>query len=452
MTSSPQQRAATALACMLMGLAVAHADSVVVSNLHTFHSPGDSEGYGPGTVVVGAGGTLYGVTQWGGAGGQGTFFRIKRDGPLETLSPFNGPEGSQADVCLLPGADGNFYATTDTHDIPVLGTGGGFEYRKVEYWRIVFRITPAGSMTAVAELRAPKSRDDYHSVLVKGVDQQTYGIDNYAPSPTFELVRMRQQATADPPFQIVNELVRSTGFMPALNARDAAVVAAEAQHSTADVAGRQDAATPPLCGNVVAARDGHFWHPLLQRSGLGRSYSKLISDPFYDPVPGYLPGVQPRTENPDYSAASGALGRFVESSEGLILATSGHYVNGVQQYEVIAVAATGEIFHHIPLDLPGFEPAQGLLLAKDGAVYGLAQGTVRDAKDSYLLYRIRATGGAAEVVYRFPDEGSRRPPGTTPAGHIRSPLVQDPEGNLYATFIEGGADHHGAIFRISLRP
>jgi uncharacterized repeat protein (TIGR03803 family) len=63
-------------------------------------------------LVLGADGKLYGTTGAGGVYGDGTVFKITREGTLTTLHSFDGTDGSEPDDGLLLGADGKFYGTT----------------------------------------------------------------------------------------------------------------------------------------------------------------------------------------------------------------------------------------------------------------------------------------------------------------------------------------------------
>lgn len=87
-------------------------------------------------------GHFYGVTQFGGSANQGTVFQWKSDGTFTTLLDFSGlggplPGSRPAGRLLAPG-DGFLYGVTFT--------GGSGDYGTV------FRLTPAGAFTSLAQL------------------------------------------------------------------------------------------------------------------------------------------------------------------------------------------------------------------------------------------------------------------------------------------------------------
>jgi len=401
----------------------ARAEPVRVTQLHAFHHvPNDGEGMRPGTVAVGQDGDLYGTTSGGGTYGAGTIFRVHADGQFETLYTFEGPDGSSPDRCLLPGADGNLYGTTGIES---------FSGKKK-----VFRITTSGVLSTVATLYAPTAVDDRWSVLVRGTDQRIYAVTN-SDGFSFELATQAEQDAQTPVVQVVPRLVGFTGIM-APNKKGLETVLADASragHATAISAS-------VLCGETVPSRDGHLWRPLVNGSGIGRSVPPELGAALYGPVPMFSAQSVPGhlVENPDYADAAGAYGRFAEASDGSVLATSRRTVNGKWRYEVIAVTATGQIAQRIPLDVLGSaSPVLGVVRAKDGYIYGLAQGS--GSAPGNVLFRFSEAGGA-QIVYRFSD--------ASPFARIRSPLAQGDDGTMYVTFVDGGKDQQGVIFRVAL--
>ena len=62
--------------------------------------------------MPGPDGNFYGTTYQGGANGDGTVFKITREGRFETLHNFENTDGAYPYAGLLRGADGTFYGTT----------------------------------------------------------------------------------------------------------------------------------------------------------------------------------------------------------------------------------------------------------------------------------------------------------------------------------------------------
>lgn len=120
-----------------------------VTTLYMFCSLADcNDGAGPGQIVLGPDGNIYGVTATGGSNchdlaiiGCGTIFKFSPSGTLTTLysvcAQTNCLDGWNPDSLVL-GMDGNFYGTTFSGGMT---TGEGLG--------TFFRITPTGSFTKI---------------------------------------------------------------------------------------------------------------------------------------------------------------------------------------------------------------------------------------------------------------------------------------------------------------
>ena len=108
-----------------------------VTILHVFcrNFPCPDEGALPKGIILASDGNFYGATNYGGASGVGTIFRISPTGKYKTLHSFcssvNCADGSYAVFPPIQGNDGNFYGAT---------IGGGTEDTGVLY-----RLTAAGT-------------------------------------------------------------------------------------------------------------------------------------------------------------------------------------------------------------------------------------------------------------------------------------------------------------------
>jgi uncharacterized repeat protein (TIGR03803 family) len=116
-----------ALACTLL-LAVAatriSAKAVRFEVLHSFDNA--VEGTSPSAVIEAVDGQLYGLASSGGAYGEGTFFRMTRDGAVTVLHHFSSAlDGVANPRGLVQGGDGSFYGLTS---------------------RAVFQVTPLGTV------------------------------------------------------------------------------------------------------------------------------------------------------------------------------------------------------------------------------------------------------------------------------------------------------------------
>ncbi|HKE95003.1 MAG TPA: choice-of-anchor tandem repeat GloVer-containing protein [Povalibacter sp.] len=130
------------------------------------------------SLVAGTDGALYGVTQAGGSGGNGTIFRLTSDGQFTTLHDFNAfgvsvanPDGAQPMFRLTSGLDGNLYGATET--------GGEYGFGTI------FRITPTGVFATLHSFGAtPDEGLDPISVTF-GSDGALYGLTQLGSPAVF---------------------------------------------------------------------------------------------------------------------------------------------------------------------------------------------------------------------------------------------------------------------------
>ena len=124
-----------------------------LTTLHSFCAAGGycPDGYLPNALVLGANGNFYGTTSEGGTGGlpnfepSGTVFEITPAGKLTTLVNFNNQNNTSPGYPLLDGlvqaSDGNFYGLALAGGSGNgCGTGG---------CGALYKMTPAGTMTVV---------------------------------------------------------------------------------------------------------------------------------------------------------------------------------------------------------------------------------------------------------------------------------------------------------------
>src|SRR5215472_12957536 len=66
----------------------------------------------PNSLTLASSGTFYGTTANGGAGTNGTVFRLTPNGQLTTIATFGSTNGQSPQAALTQGRDGAFYGTT----------------------------------------------------------------------------------------------------------------------------------------------------------------------------------------------------------------------------------------------------------------------------------------------------------------------------------------------------
>ena len=157
-----------------------------VTILHNFSG---ADGSFPGAgVVLGADGNLYGTAIAGGSG-HGTIFRVTRAGAftrLHAFGGFNAGEGAAPYAPLLSASDGNLYGVTANG-----GTWGN---------GVIFRMTTTGQFTSLYTFTVTAGHHTSVGGLVEANDGWLYGTTRFgliyrvSPSGAFEVVRLLSQS------------------------------------------------------------------------------------------------------------------------------------------------------------------------------------------------------------------------------------------------------------------
>jgi uncharacterized repeat protein (TIGR03803 family) len=133
--------------------------------LTTLHSFDRQDGYEPiAGLVQGTDGNFYGTTSNGGRG-FGAIFQIALSGALKTLHIFDRTDGSDPAGALVQGTDGNFYGTTFEG-----GSHGGCRNR----CGTIFKITRSGLLTTLHSFDSTDGRNPFAG-LVRATDGNFYG-------------------------------------------------------------------------------------------------------------------------------------------------------------------------------------------------------------------------------------------------------------------------------------
>jgi uncharacterized repeat protein (TIGR03803 family) len=138
-----------------------------ITTLYSFCSqPSCSDGAVANAGLIQAtNGNFYGTTNAGGTNNFGTIFEITPAGKLTTFYRFCSQsgcsDGANPSAGLVQGSDGNFYGTT-----PIGGAFGA---------GIVFKITPAGVLTTLANFDGSNGQDAAFGSLIQASDGNFYG-------------------------------------------------------------------------------------------------------------------------------------------------------------------------------------------------------------------------------------------------------------------------------------
>jgi uncharacterized repeat protein (TIGR03803 family) len=127
-------------------------------DLTLLHAFGGEDGNDPNAgLVLDASGNIYGTTQWGGAYGRGTVFKVTAAGQESVEYSFDGgADGAYPDGGLVRDAEGNLYGTAYQ--------GGAYNYGTI------FRITASGQFTVLYSFPGGESGANPYADL--NLDQQ----------------------------------------------------------------------------------------------------------------------------------------------------------------------------------------------------------------------------------------------------------------------------------------
>jgi uncharacterized repeat protein (TIGR03803 family) len=172
---------------------------------------GCADGGGPGALILGADGDLYGVTGEGGRGpcsnGCGTIFKITTAGSLTTLHSFNSTDGADP-AGLFQSTDGDFYGTTSSGGVSNSNCDSGT-------CGTVFKMTPTGTLTTLHSFNytdganpgwAPIQASDgsFYGTTLRGGSCTTYA---YGCGTIFKI-------TSTGALTALHEFVKTDGALP----------------------------------------------------------------------------------------------------------------------------------------------------------------------------------------------------------------------------------------------
>lgn len=347
-------------------------------------------------LTVGADGHLYGVTQTGGTGNNGTVFRVTTAGVLTTLISFTGTTGAALGASprgnLTLAADGNFYGTTATG-----GSGGGSG--------TVFKMTPAGVLTTLVNFTGATGANPGAtptSGLLQHTDGDFYGMTFGGGSSS--LGTLFKMTSAGVHTVLVN--FSGTG-------------------------GASLGSSPK--GTLTQGADGLLWGTTTTGgTGPGTVFKCTTAGVFTTLV--------------TFNGSSGAsLGN--SPNGGLVLHPNGDFygtTSGGGIYNlgtVFKVSADGTLTTLLSL---GSAPTVGTLRqAGDGRLYGTTLGG-GGAAGAGMVFAMPPRGAPQVLATLTPNSG-------TTAWNSRGGFVQGSDGAMYATAGAGGlgASTTGAVFKVT---
>ena len=402
-------------------------------------------------LTRGADGSLYGTTKFGGSAGEGTVFRVSTTGALSTLVAFTGRGGTAVGSSpngLVLGSNGELYGTTET---------GGFESNDVG---TAFRVDPDGTFTTLvdfASLRGGGAGAAPLAALVLGSDGDFYGTTYYdGATDSGTVFRIT-------PAGIITRLAEFTGTGGPLPGRGPLAPLVEGQDGEffgmTSRGGIQDRGTifrmspsgsvstlfefdepqgnpqTPLTQGI----DGHFYGTtLFDGASASGTIFRITSDGAF-------------TTLIEFNEGDGSV-RGAQPGSALTLAANGDLwgttrtggLNGagtVFRISPEGAFATVVDFSGEDDPAPGAAPLGALLLGSDGYLYGTT--SAGGPQDQGTVFRINPAGEFSSLFAFGGNEAEDH--GSAPA----VALVEGGDGNFYGTAAPGGRFENSTVYMMT---
>ena len=358
-----------------------------VSILASLGGTGDgSKPYG--NLIQATDGNLYGMTQHGGANGNGAVIKLTPTGTESVLYSFAASgDGTNPQGSLVQATDGKLYGMTPSGGANATGT--------------VFAIDlTSGTESVIHNFGGPGDGTAPYGSLIQASDGNLYGMTSGGGANGAGTVFEINLTTG------TESVIHSFG-------------------------GPGDGSAP--YGTLIQASDGNLYGTTVTggANGTGAVIKLTLATP---------------TESVVYSfAATGdgtsPYGALLQASDGNLygLTQSGGANNaGVAFRLQINPSVTETILHTFGGSGDGLHPFGGLIQASDGNLYGLTQ--LGGSHNFGILFKMTLTG-TETILHSFGASGD----GSQPYGS----LLQASSGGLYGTTTLGGTHNLGTIFELN---
>ncbi len=424
-------------------------------------------------LIQGGDGNFYGTTQYGGATGWGTVFKMTPGGVLTTLAEFTDNEpsnqGSVPCASLVQGSDGNFYGTTHNGGANDGGT--------------VFKMNPGGALTTLVQFsvrRVSHIGSSPQAGLVQGSDGNLYGTSYEGGAGNYGTVfKMTSGAVLTTLVEFTGNGASNKGSWPR---------AGLMQGSDGNFYGTTERGGTIDNGTVFKMTPGGVLTTLVEFTGNGPSNKGKYPQAGLVEVGGNFYGTTYQGGANDKGTVfrmtpggllttlvqftgDGAINRGAYPQAGLTQGGDGNFYGTTyssdRYYSPDHDPWDGELFSgtvfkmtpdgglttllqfynsSLPVNV-GIYPKAGLVRGFDGNLYGTTT-SLGYTGNAGTVFRISTNGTAGGTVLttlvNFTGDGASNKGSSPQAG-----LVQGSGGNFYGTTARGGANDAGTVFKMT---
>ena len=418
-------------------------------------------------LLQGSNNVLYGTTAFGGSNSGGTVFRLNPDGSgFTNIHDFSGSDGENPYAGLVQAPDGTFYGTTYF--------GGGNNLAGVTEGT-VFKLNSDGSGFTVLMNFDGFSKDggNPQSPLLVGVDGSLYGtvlvggdlfggaVFNIDTNGNYTIVYSFGDGVGD------GENPES-GLMWGADGLLYGTTTARAQFGNGTLFVFDTGAAAYTNLYAFSGAEGEGFQPggtLLQgidgalygTTSFGGTMDegtvfRLSADGISSITLHSFTGPAGDGLNPGGNLAQGPDGSlYGTTASGILRGPGGHTTTYFGS--VFKLNPDGGNFRTLTnftgLNGDGWDPAQGVVLGADGALYGatISGGSADKAAGGGTIYKIGTDGTGYHTLYRFSPRDPVADTNTDGFGPYAA-LLAASDGNLYGTALDGGSNGFGTMFKI----
>ncbi len=409
--------------------------------LRTFGDTSKSGAHPESSLIVGQDGALYGTTSNGGTNSYGTVFRVNRDGSgYQVLQAFAYTNGAGPSGVVAQGADGFLYGVTV----------GGDRLNNLSNAGTIFKVNTNGAGFQVVRYFNSFSANAPVDGLVRGPDGAFYGVASGYSGAYGSVYRFNADGSGYTNLHVFNG-VGNEGRSPAgrlLLAGDGML------YGTTFNGGSNDVGTVfkinPTGANFVQIYEFSGTNGANPSTALIQGVDGFLYGTTYDGGTngGYGTVFKLDTNGGSFQVLRhmGLEGYWIDAElvqgpDGSLFGTlegGGLYGLG-QAFRISTNGASYTVLHDFGKGVDGAYLYGGLVLADDGALYGVTSSGGPSGEGT--IYKINPDGLNYAVVFNFNNTGGD--PGATWAA-----LAQGSDGALYGTSRYGGAYGYGSAFKV----